>query len=274
MAQSVNGQGLEIQSRNNPTPRSCECSPFYENSNFANPQLISGNALSVGAVYRFPNVFPNNPYGTTIDALIRIEEFTNGAGLLNIDVTSSGLQEAFQPRINSTNNNNQSVLFSITFVSGGGNYGDEVVISFFGTPFDIDGGSDGTREYGEISLPDAYYISNNTLLELTQTATVVRGQASNNSQAPNGIVSLDPRYTFSNYFENKSSLTYRIGKLGANNDRYYSLDMNNANYEDPYSVLVTYPVICGNVNDNQGNPLANVSIDVTGSDGTSQTVIT
>ncbi len=259
-----------------PTPRDCGCSPLYGNSNFVNPQIISGSALSVGAVYRFPNVFPNNQYGTTLDALIRIEEFAGGASLLDIDVTSSGLQEAFQPRINSTNNNDQSVLFSITFVTGGGNYGDEVVISYYATPLDIDGGSsDQVREYGEITLPDAYYVSNNTQLNVTQTATVVRGEASNFSQAPGGNVSLDPTYTFSNYFENKSTFNYRIGKIGGNNDRYYSLDMDNATYDDPNSVLVTYPVICGQVTDvNNSEPLAGVTVDVTGSDGSSQSVVT
>ena len=179
VAQTINAQGLEILSRNNPIPRSCDCSPFYDDSNFANPQLISGNSLSVGAVYRFPNVFPNNPYGTTVDALIKIVQFSGGASLLEIDVTSSGIPEAFQPRINSTNDNNQSVLFNITFVEGGGNYGDEVVISYFASPYDIDGDSDDTREYAEVSLPDAYFISNNTLLNLTQTTAVVRGEAIN-----------------------------------------------------------------------------------------------
>ncbi|MBT8265791.1 MAG: carboxypeptidase-like regulatory domain-containing protein, partial [Bacteroidia bacterium] len=257
-----------------PIPRDCECSPLYDNSNFVKPVLIDGTELSVGAIYRFSDVFPSNPYGTTIDALVKIEEFTGGAGLLEIDVATTGLPEAFQPKIDSNNNGDQSVLFSITFVSGGGNYGDEVVISFFGSPFDIDGNASGVREYAEISLPDAYYISNNTVLDLTQTPTVVRGEALIPEVAPGGDVSLDPKYTFSNYFENKSSLTYRIGKVDANSDRYYSLDMNNATYEDPNSVLVTYPVICGNVEDLQGNPLANVTVDVTGSDGSNQTVTT
>ena len=99
-----------------PTPRDCNCAPIYKDSNFENPALISGSDLNVGAVYRFTNVFPTNPYGITLDALVRIEEFSGGAGLLEIDVTSSGLNEAFQPRINSSNNNDQSVLFSITFV--------------------------------------------------------------------------------------------------------------------------------------------------------------
>ncbi len=257
-----------------PEPRDCNCSPLYKESNFVNPQLVSGQSLKVGAVYRFSDVFPSNPYGTTLDALVRIEEFAGGASLLEIDVTSSGLPEAFQPRINSTNNNDQSVLFDITFVESGGNYGDEVEISFYGTPLDIDGDNVSTREYAELSLPDAYFVSNNTFLNFTQTASVIRGESGSISVAPGPDVSLDPRYTYSNYWQTKSSLTYRIGKLDGNSDRYYSFNVSCAEFLDPDAVFITNPVICGNVSDEQGNPLENVAVDITGSDGSSETVFT
>ncbi|NNC51007.1 MAG: hypothetical protein HKO01_10765, partial [Flaviramulus sp.] len=257
-----------------PSPRECGCSPFYKNSNFSNPHLIEGTALHEGAVYRFANVFPNNPHGTTIDALIKVENFNGGASLLEIDVTSTGIPEAFQPRINSTNSNDQSVEFSITFVSSGGFYGDEVVISYFASPFDIDGNNDNTREYAEVSLSDAYFISNNTLLDITQTPSSVIGEATNTSTAPGGDISEDPRYTFSNYFENKSTFSYRIGKKDGNSDRYYSLVMNCANYTNPNLVKVTYPVICGTVQDIDGNSLPNVNISITGSDGSVKNLTT
>lgn len=257
-----------------PTPRDCTCAPFHDNSNFVNPTRIAGNALQVGAVYRFSNVFPGGPLAP-VDALIKIEGFNGGASLLDIDVTGTGLEEAFQPRINSTNSNDQSVDFSVTFVSGGGNYGDEVLISFFGTPLDIDGDpSGGTREYAELSLPDAYFLSMNTLIDISRGSDYIRGAARTIQQAPGGDVSLDPRFTYSNYFENASSFIYTIGKVDGNNDRYYSLDMDSADYTDPDSVLITYPVICGNVSDDFGSPLVGVEIDVTGSDGSSVTVTT
>ncbi|HBR53676.1 MAG TPA: hypothetical protein DEA82_05605, partial [Flavobacteriaceae bacterium] len=257
-----------------PDPRDCNCTPLYKNSNFVSPKLIAGQDLKIGAVYRFSDVFPSNPHGTTLDALVKIEEFAGGASLKEIDVTSSGLPEAFQPRIESTNNNDQSVLFSITFVEDGGNYGDEVEISFYGTPLDIDGDNVSTREYAEVSLPDAYFVSNNTFLNITQTATEIRGESTSISVAPGDDVSLDPRYTYSNYWQTKSSLTYRIGKLDGDSDRYYSFNISCADFDDPDAVFITNPVICGNVSDEQGNPLANVSIDVVGSDGSSETVMT
>ncbi|MBW2938861.1 tandem-95 repeat protein, partial [Aureisphaera sp. CAU 1614] len=256
-----------------PVPRDCTCAPFHSNSNFRNPVKISGSSLQVGAVYRFSNVFPGGPLAP-IDALVKIEAFNGGASLLEMDVTGTGLEEAFQPRINSTNNGDQSVEFSITFVEGGGNYGDEVLISFFGSPLDIDGDGQSTREYAEVSLPDAYFLASNPKIDISRGANYVRGEARNSETAPGGDVSLDPRWTYSNYYENKSALTYKIGKVGGNSDRYYSLDMDSANYNDPESVLITYPVICGNVSDESGSPLSGVEIDVTGSDGSDVTVTT
>ncbi|RMA56688.1 Ig-like domain-containing protein, partial [Ulvibacter antarcticus] len=257
-----------------PIARDCTCAPFYENSNFVNPVKIAGNNLQVGAVYRFSNVFPGNPYGTTLDALVKIEAFNGGASLLDIDVTSSGLPEAFQPRINSTNSNDQSVEFSITFVSGGGNYGDEVLISFFGTPLDIDGDQQETREYAEVDLGDAYFLSANTNIDISRGANYIRGEARTVQVAPGGDISLDPKWTFSNYYENKTGFTYKIGKIDGDSDRYYSLDMDSANYTNPESVLITYPVICGNVSDEGGDPLVGVPINVTGTDGSAVSTTT
>ena len=275
-SQFVPTGGCEDESfmTNDPYPRDCDCSPIYKDSNFEAPKLIHGDALEVGAVYRFKDVFPSNPYGTTTDALVRIEEFSNGASLLEIDVTSSGLPEAFQPRINSTNQNDQSVLFSITFVEDGGNYGDEVEISVYGTPLDIDGDGDKTREYAEVNIPDAYFVNNNTVLDITQSGSILRGETTVVVTAPGDDVSLDPRFTFSNYWENVTSVNYRIGKLDGDDDRYYSLDLSCAEYDDPNSVFFTYPVICGNVSDESGDPLEGVDITITGSDGSSQIVQT
>ena len=255
-----------------PGERGCDCAPFYEDSKFTNPVLISGSNNQVGAVYRFSNVFADSP--NPIDALVRVVAFNNGASLLNIDVTSEGVAENFQPRINSTNNGDQSVEFEITFVSGGGNYGDEVEISFFGTPFDIDGDSQRTREYAELSLPDAYYQSQNTQISIEQKVGSVRGTAINPTTAPGGDISVDPRYTFSNYWEGKSKLNYTIGKENGNSDRYYSLALKNANYANPQSTIITAPVICGNVSDEGGDPLRGVTVSVSGSDGSSETTTT
>ncbi|MFI8378861.1 Ig-like domain-containing protein, partial [Leeuwenhoekiella sp. NPDC079379] len=255
-----------------PGQRNCDCAPFYQNSNFVNPVRISGTNLQPGAVYRFSNVFTDSP--SPIDALVKIVKFNNGASLLNIDVAGQGVPANFQPQIKSSTNGDQSVEFEITFVTGGGNYGNEVVISFFGTPFDIDGDSQRTREYAELSLPDAYYQSADTQISIQRKIGSVRGTAINPTTAPGGDISSDARYTFSNYWEGKSKLNYTIGKENGNSDRYYSLALKNANYANPQSTIVTAPVICGNVSDEGGDPLRGVKVNITGTDGSSATLST
>ncbi|WP_405252247.1 Ig-like domain-containing protein [Dokdonia sp. Asnod3-C12] len=255
-----------------PGERGCDCAPFYENSNFANPTLIGGVALSEGAKYRFPNIFPNNVHGTSIDAIVEIVAFINGATLLDIDVANEGLPRAFQPKINSTNNGDQSVKFDISFVASGTMT--PVDISFFGSPFDIDGDSRVTREYAELSLPDSYYTSGNTLIEIIDTGESIRGTAINPITAPGGAISQDPRFTFSNYWEGKNKLSYTIGKQNGNFDRFYALVLDNAEYVNPESTILSAPVICGNVSDEGGDPLTNVEVDIIGSDGSTGTVAT
>ncbi|MEZ7493852.1 Calx-beta domain-containing protein, partial [Leeuwenhoekiella aequorea] len=255
-----------------PGERSCDCAPFVEKSNFVNPVKISGTNLQPGAVYRFSNVFLDSPF--PVDALVKIVKFNNGASLLNIDVTGQGPSENFQPQINSTNTGDQSVEFEIMFVTSGGTASNQIPLSFFGTSFDIDGDSQRTREYSELSLPDAYYQSQNTLIDIEKKSASIRGTARNATTAPGGDISIDPRYTFSNYWENKSVLNYTIGKNNGDNDRYYSLGLKNADYDKPVSTLITAPVICGKVTDDNGKPLAGVTVNITGTNKTNVNLVT
>ncbi|RXG12236.1 Calx-beta domain-containing protein, partial [Leeuwenhoekiella aestuarii] len=259
-----------------PGERGCDCAPLYGGTRFLNPTLISGTAGQEGAVYRFSNVFTDSP--DTIDALVRIEALRNGATLQSIDVPGGsgglGVNNNFQPQLRSSNSGDQNIEFDITFVESGGSYGDEVLISFFATPFDIDGDSQRTREYAELTLSDAYYKSQNNLINIERKANSVRGTARNASTAPGGDISVDPRYTFSTYYEGRSSLKYIIGKDNGNIDRYYSLAFSNANYKNPESTIVTAPVICGNVFDEDGKPLSKVEIKIEGNNGASKVLTT
>ena len=254
--------------------RSCDCAPLYTGSNFANSQLVSGQDLEINAVYRFENVFPDNANGQVIDALVQISEFTNGASLRAIDVTNSGIDRAFQPRINSTSNEDQSVRFNITFVSAGGNFSDQVPISFFGSPLDIDGGNSAIREYIELSLPDVYFQSENSSIDIESNDISIRGIAQTTQNAPSNDISTSQFFSFSNYWEGKSTFTYVIGKVEGNNDRQYSLLLDNVDYDNPLSTVITEPVICGNVSDRGGEPLANTEITISGTDNNSATVFT
>ncbi|MBL7757779.1 MAG: hypothetical protein JNL59_10300, partial [Chitinophagaceae bacterium] len=62
--------------------------PIYR---FQSPSLISGSDRNVGAKYRFSNVT------TGVDALVTILSMSSGISLQNIDRTTDGYAEAFQP---------------------------------------------------------------------------------------------------------------------------------------------------------------------------------
>ncbi len=73
---------------------------------FRNPVVVSGSALSAGAVYRFSNV------AAGIDALVSIDSITNGS--LNFFNRVTGLIANFQPELN--NIGASSAEFTISFV--------------------------------------------------------------------------------------------------------------------------------------------------------------
>ena len=80
---------------------------------FKNATLVSGTALTTGAVYKFPLVKPG------VDARVTITAVTGGITLTSIDENWTGFDEAFQPFINVASNSNGYVEFNIDFVVTG-----------------------------------------------------------------------------------------------------------------------------------------------------------
>ena len=109
------------------------------------PTLVSGTALSAGAVYRYSNV------NTGIDALVRIAALNNGATLVTIDNNSApaggapDLRAFFNPELGGSNA--RSVDFQISFVSAGTNT--PLSFDFAATAIDVDGDGGSIREYAE-----------------------------------------------------------------------------------------------------------------------------
>lgn len=144
---------------------------------FRNPVLISGTALSAGAIYRFSNV------ASGIDARVRIDALTN-AGLSTID-QNAGLSDNFQPQL--AGNNARSADFTITFVIAGTTT--PVAIDFAASGIDIDGDSASTREYTEFSIPlAAYVLDTPTNLDINasgpSSTSRIRFEARTNFTAP------------------------------------------------------------------------------------------
>ena len=186
---------------------------------FRNPVLISGTALSVGAVYRFSNV------ASGIDARVRIDALT-AASLGTFD-QDAGMSDNFQPEL--AGNNARSADFTITFVVAGTTT--PVATDFAASGIDIDGDSASTREYAEFSMPlAAYVLDTPTNLDINvsgpSSTSKIRFEARTNFTAP-GIDETATRNIATIFYTSTSTFQYRLGTLGTGNTtRLTSLDFS------------------------------------------------
>ncbi len=184
---------------------------------FRAPVLVSGTALSVGAIYRFPNV------ATGIDARVRINALT-GATLSIID-RDTGLIGNFQPELAGIDA--RSADFTITFVIAGTTTPISLDVAASGV--DIDGDSGSLREYAEFSTPFAAYVLDTpTNLDVNASGPSVpanvRFEARTNFTAP-GIDETATQNIASILYTGTSTFNYRIGTLGTGGTvRLTSLD--------------------------------------------------
>lgn len=130
-----------------------------------NPVLISGTALQVNAVYKFPNVTPG------VYALVTVTATVNGATLTSIDDNiNNGYAAAWQPVIKTPTAQVASdsyVSFSIAFKNTADNSAHQYncfQLSFI----DVDGDGDHIREFVATKNFDSYTVANNTQLTITQ----------------------------------------------------------------------------------------------------------
>jgi uncharacterized repeat protein (TIGR01451 family) len=188
--------------------------------NFVNPTLVSGTALSVGAIYRFSNV------ATGVDARVRVDAMTAAGTLAFLD-RDTGLVNNFQPELGGSNA--RSVDFTITFVIAGTTT--PLTLDLAATAIDIDGNGGSIREYAEFSTAYAVYALNNpTNLALNQSgpsnATMARFEAITTATAP-GIDPTASANLIQFLYTGTTSFKYRIGALGTGTDvRLTSLDFS------------------------------------------------
>lgn len=214
---------------------SCQGRPITP-INLQGPVLVSGTALSVGAVYRYANAAPG------IDVRVRIDALVNGATLATID-NDTGLAGNFQPELNGTNA--RSAEFTFTFVAAGTTT--PTSFDFVTSAIDVDGDSVTIREYAEFSTTQqvSYYIDNPTRLSVNASGpslpTRRRFEATTVFTAP-GIDETATQNIVSAAYTNTSSFGYVIGTLGTGNStRLTSLD-----FACPTAPFVA-PVVGGNI---------------------------
>jgi Secretion system C-terminal sorting domain len=115
---------------------------------FCQPQLIAGADGQVGATYKFANVIPN------VDAYIKIEELVNGAILRNIDDSTLGYYNAWQPTVGGPGTYGSSYIkWDISFDSANVPY---VFPTLAASAIDVDGDNERVREFIGVNGESSY----------------------------------------------------------------------------------------------------------------------
>jgi len=213
---------------------------------FQNVSLYSGSAGADNAVYRFPNVNAN------LDALVKITGRSSAqVELVNIDVTNSGFNKAFQPQVEYGNGSVSGIAdwwmeFEIKFVNQGTTTAANIAEAY-ATAIDIDGNGGTLREWDSFYGSASYVIENNTPL-VVSTVTGILAQLNLTGKKFLGIntayTGIDTSVTAlmtTHHYLNTNTITIRFGATttGANNttDRMYSVWFKNFAYNSPLSTL-------------------------------------
>lgn len=118
---------------------------------FRQPQLVSGIDKQENATYKFSNVIPG------VDAFVKIENITNGATLVNIDDSTLGYYDAWQPTVGGPGTYGSSYIkWDITFKTNDG-----TIYSFYdidASAIDVDGDNVRTREFVDVNGQSSYEV--------------------------------------------------------------------------------------------------------------------
>ncbi len=135
---------------------------------FIQPHLISGTDGAIDAIYKFNNVVDS------VDAFIQIIELQNGAVLRNIDDSTFGYYDAWQPTVGGPSTIGTSYIkWEISFkTTAGADYSFPVMDL---SAIDIDGDNVKVREFIDINGYSSYDVPTQipTLLDITMVGNML-----------------------------------------------------------------------------------------------------
>lgn len=185
-----------------PVKATAQCQ--FPSMTFVSPKLISGTARQVGALYRFSNVT------TGVDATIQIMALVGGAGLNDMDNTSQGYYDAWQPYVTAGANGTSYLDWKITFKKAGTST-DTILPCLSITAIDIDGDGSKLKEFIVASTPGAYAVDPATLLNVSFDG--VNSHAIGNVTTVPSIDTNETKYMFQMNFTNVGTILYRNGSI-------------------------------------------------------------
>ncbi len=181
---------------------SAQCIP--PSMTFKTPTLIGGTARQVGAIYKFSNVT------TGVDATIQIMGLIGGAALNDMDNTTQGYMDAWQPYVTAGGSGTSYLDWKITFKKAG-TMTDTILPCLAITAVDIDGDGGRLKEFIVASTPGAYAVDPNT--NLTVSFDGVNSHATGNVSTVPNIDTSERKYMFQMNFSNVSTINYRNGSI-------------------------------------------------------------
>ncbi len=202
---------------------------------FKGATLISGTALSIGAVYKFSSVKAG------ADATVTIADITGGISITNID-GGGGFDKALQPVISVPANRNGYIEFKIDFFEAGTNnplIQPEVPV----TPIDVDGQMYSglpLYEFDEVDMPNGYTYFQwaGSELNMSRNGTWARGKNKAAVDYP-GIDTAQKTVMFTTINANISSISIRVGADNQSNtgaSRLRSLYFQRFSY--PFEIVL------------------------------------
>lgn len=171
---------------------------------FNNPVLVSGVDKQVGAKYRFNTIAPG------LDAEVTIVALNKGAQLNDMDNTTQGYGDAWQPYVTASANDSSSLDWKITFKKAG-SAADTSLPCLAITAIDIDGDSYMLKEFIQASTPGSYSIDPASLLHVTFDG--VRTTAIGPISTVPMIDTSHREVMFQMNFQNVNTILYRNGSI-------------------------------------------------------------
>jgi len=229
---------------------------------FRQPQLVSGTAGAVGAVYKFTKVTAG------VDAYVTIEDINNGAILVNIDDATIGYDDAWQPTVGGPNVAGTSYIkWSIEFRNPGGQ-----IYTFSkvdAAAIDVDGDNGSISEFVGVNGQSSYDLPTQIPTLLTVKVLSDTDNVNHDDPSPNNLWAFGPitnranidtasddvriNYHFLNTSKVKIYTGSTVGAPGGALNRYhcvYFMDITNT----AFSLLpVTYRTFDATLNNNVAN---------------------
>ena len=171
---------------------------------FNNPRLISGREGTVGAIYLFPNVIPG------VDCHAQVMELAGGATISEIDNTTQGYYDAFQPYVWAGGRDTSYLDWKFTFKKAR-TLIDTTLECLAVTAIDIDGNNLDLREFVEAATPGSFAVDPMTNLVISFNG--VRSRAEGQIATIPLIDSNQRQAMFQMNFKNINSLLYKNGSI-------------------------------------------------------------